>query len=101
MVGTGAFITQLDHELNGGQLHLGREEDRCYVVLDLEDAGAQLPVGIRKLGMAHLKGLEDLPVYEIVDAATLDRATLEPIHGERLLMAVEREAANAMGASKR
>ena len=97
MVATGAFITQLDHELNGGQLHLGWEGDRCYVILDLEDAGSQLPVGIRKLGMAHLKGLEDLPVYEIVDAAPFDPATLEPIHGERLVMAVEREAANAMG----
>ncbi len=97
MVATGAFITQLDHELNGGRLHLGREGDRCYVVLDLEDAGARLPVGIRKLGMAHLKGLEDLPVYEIVDAAPFDPATLEPARGERLVMAVEREAANALG----
>ncbi|HEV2854243.1 MAG TPA: hypothetical protein VHC97_15725 [Thermoanaerobaculia bacterium] len=97
MVATGAFITQLDHELNGGQLHLGREGDRCYVILDLEDAGSSLPVGIRKLGMAHLKGLEDLPVYEIVDAAPFDPATLEPVRGERLVMAVEREAANALG----
>lgn len=101
MVATGAFITQLDNELNVGQLRLGREGDRCYVVLDLEDAGVKLPVGIRKLGMAHLKGLEDLPVYEIVDAAPFDPATLEPVRGERLVMAVEREAANAMGASKR
>jgi hypothetical protein len=101
MVATGAFITQLDNELNGGQLRLGREGDRCYVILDLEDAGSKLPVGIRRLGMAHLKGLEDLPVYEIVDAAPFDPATLEPVHGERLVMAVEREAANAMGASKR
>jgi hypothetical protein len=97
MVATGAFVTQLDHELNGGKLHLGTEDDRCYVILDLEDAGARLPVGIRKLGMAHLKGLDDLPVYEIVDAAPFDPATLTPIHGERLVMAVEREAANAMG----
>lgn len=100
MVATGAFITQLDHELNGGQLRLGREGDRCYVILDLEDAGARLPVGIRKLGMAHLKGLEDLPVYEIVDAAPFDPETLTPVHGERLVMAVEREAANAMGVSR-
>lgn len=101
MVATGAFITQLDNELGGGQLRLGREGDRCYVVLDLEDAGSKLPVGIRKLGMAHLKGLDDLPVYEIVDAALFDPETLEPIRGERLVMAVEREAANAMGASSK
>jgi hypothetical protein len=105
MVATGPFIAQLDVELNtelnaelyGPQLHLGKDGDRCYVVLDLEDDGAKLPVGIRKLGLAHLKGLENLAVYEIVDATGFDPATLTPIHGERLVMAVEREFANALG----
>ncbi|HKI01768.1 MAG TPA: hypothetical protein VKK31_07315 [Thermoanaerobaculia bacterium] len=97
MVATGPFIAQLDIELNGGQLRLGSDGDRSYVVLDLEEDGAKLPVGIRKLGMAHLKGLENLAVYEIVDAALFDPATLSPIHGERLMMAVERESANAIG----
>jgi hypothetical protein len=97
MVGTGAFIAQLERELVGGHLHLGREGDRCYVVLDLEDAGARLPVGIRKLGMAHLKGLEKLAVYEILDGAALDPAALTEIWGERLASAIERESASSMG----
>jgi hypothetical protein len=97
MVATGPFIAQLDHELDGGQLHLGRDaDDRCYFFLELEDDGAKLPVGVRKLGLAHLKGLENLAVYEIVDAALFDPATFTPIDGERLVMAVDREFANAL-----
>lgn len=97
MVATGSFIAQLDRELDGGQLFRGSDGERCYVVLLLQDAGQQLPVGIRKLGLAQLKGLEKLPVYEIVDAAAFDPAALAPVEGERLVTAVEREFANALG----
>jgi hypothetical protein len=97
LVATGAFIAQLDCELNGGQLSRGKDGERVYIVLALEDGGERLPVGIRKLGHAHFKGLEKLPVYEIVDAAEFGDSTLTPIEGERLVNAVEREFANAMG----
>lgn len=97
MVATGSFIAQLDRELEGGGLFRGSDGDRCYVVLVLEDAGQELPVGIRKLGLATLKGLEKLAVYEIVDAAELDPASLVPLEGERLVAAVERDFANALG----
>ncbi len=97
MVATGSFVAQLDCELNSGRLSRGSDGERGYVVLTLEDAGEQLPVGIRKLGHAQFKGLEKLPVYEIVDAADFDPATLTAIEGERLVTAVEREFANAMG----
>ena len=97
MVATGSFIAQLDCELNGGQLSRGKDGERVYIVLALEDGGERLPVGIRKLGLAHFKGLEKLPVYEIVDAAEFGEATLTPLTGERLVNAVEREFANAMG----
>src|SRR4029453_6942984 len=84
-------------KLNSGRLSRGSDGERGYVVLTLEDAGEQLPVGIRKLGHAQFKGLEKLPVYEIVDAVDFDPATLTAIEGERLITAVEREFANAMG----
>jgi hypothetical protein len=64
------------------------------VVVIFEDAGERLPVGIRKLGMAHLKGLEKLPVYEIVDAAGIAEEGLAEIPGEPLLAALDREVAN-------
>lgn len=97
MVATHAFIAQLDHELAASRLFRGSEGDRSYVVLSLQDAGEVLPVGIRKLGLAHLKGLEKLAVYEIVDAAAFAPATLTPLEGESLVAAVEREFASAMG----
>jgi hypothetical protein len=53
-------------------------------------------VGIRKLGMAHLKGLEKLAVYEIVDADTLDAGTFVPADGSFLVTAIDREFAGAM-----
>ena len=50
-------------------------------------------MGFRKLGMAHLKGLEKLAVYEIVDGAEVDPAAFTPVRGVRLAAAVERESA--------
>jgi len=95
MVATGAFIAQLERELTGCPLFRGREGDRAYVFLVLEDAGNKLSVGFRKLGMAHLKGLEKLAVYEILDGAEMAApATLTEIRtGEGLAAAVEREFA--------
>ena len=97
MVGTGAFIAQLERELVGTRLYRGREADRSYVFLILDDNGEALTVGFRKLGMAHLKGLEKLAVYEILDGAALDPAALTEIWGERLASAIERESASSMG----
>ena len=94
MVATGAFIAQLERELGFRPLFHGRDGDRAYVFLSLEDAGDSLSVGFRKLGMAHLKGLEKLAVYEIVDGADLDPAAFTEIRtGEGLAAAVEREFA--------
>ncbi|HEX6864986.1 MAG TPA: hypothetical protein VF414_19300, partial [Thermoanaerobaculia bacterium] len=98
MIATGPYIAQLDHELGPGKrLFRGGDGERSYVILDLEDAGERLSVGVRKLGLAHLKGLEKLAVYEIVDGASLDLGTLLEIRGERLVNAVEREFAGALG----
>ncbi|HSG39414.1 MAG TPA: hypothetical protein VLE27_07225, partial [Thermoanaerobaculia bacterium] len=94
MVATGPFIAQLDREVADPRLYRTREGDRSYVVLILEDGKERMPVGFRKLGMAHLKGLEKLAVYEIIDAATLDLEGLEEIQGERVVAAIEREFAN-------
>ena len=96
LVATGPYIAQLDRELKPGRLCRGSDGERSYVVLTLEDAGGKLPVGIRKLGIAQLKGLEKLAVYEIVDGESLDPASLTEIRGERLVTAVERESADAV-----
>jgi hypothetical protein len=96
MVATGPFIAQLDRETAGIRLFRGQEGTRSYVVVVFEDGGERLPLGIRKLGMAHLKGLEKLPVYEIVDAEEVAGRGLKEIPGEPLLAALDREVANIL-----
>jgi hypothetical protein len=51
---------------------------------------------VRKLGLAHLKGLEKLAAYEIVDAAGFAPGQVEEIRGHRLMAAVERDASGVM-----
>jgi len=96
MVATGLFIAQLDQETAGIRLFRGQEGGRSYVVAVFEDVGERLPIGIRKLGMAQLKGLETLPVYEVIDAAAIPAEALKEIPGEPLLAAIDREVANLL-----
>jgi hypothetical protein len=92
MVATGAFLAHLERELERCPLYRGHEGDRSYIFLALEDAGEKLSLGFRKLGMAHLKGLEKLAVYEIVDGVELNPAALDRVYGEKLASAIERDA---------
>jgi hypothetical protein len=92
LVATGSYVARLDQEIGPGALTRGTDGERSYVVFQLDDGAERLPVGLRKLGTARLKGLERLPVYEIVDAATLDPGSLRSLRGERLVAAADRES---------
>jgi hypothetical protein len=96
LVATGAFVGQLDREVGQAALFRGVDGKRSYVVLYLDDAGDRLPLGLRKLGVARLKGLARLAVYEIVDGAIFDARSLRGLRGERLLAAVDRDFGRAM-----
>ena len=96
IVATHPFMARLETELCERSLARAADQDRRYVVLELDDAGEMLQIGIRKLGMAHLKGLEKLPVYEIVDGATLDPLSLAPLQERCLVAAIEREMVSTM-----
>jgi hypothetical protein len=96
MVATGPFLTQLDQETAGIRLFRGHEGDRAYVVCRFDDGGERLAVGFRKLGIAHLKGLDQLSVYEIVDAAAIPPEELKEIPSEPLLAAVNRESTSIL-----
>lgn len=92
LVATGAYVSRLEREIGAQPLARGADGKRSYVLFHVEDGGERLPVGLRKLGNARLKGLERLVVYEIVDGATLDPAQLEALPGERLVSAAERDS---------
>ena len=97
LVATGSYVAQLDREMaNAGPLQRGSDGERSYVVLTLDDGGERLSVGFRKLGVARLKGLEQLAVYEIVDGASLDPNSLQELRSESLVAAVDRELARGL-----
>jgi len=92
MVATGAFIGHLERELARCPLYRGHEGERSYIFLALEDGGEKLSLGFRKLGMAHLKGLEKLAVYEIVDGVELNPSALKRVYSATLASAIEKDA---------
>ncbi len=96
LVATHAFVAQLDRQLGPAPLSRGFDGERSYVVMAVDDDGERLPVGVRKLGVARLKGLGGLAVYELVDAAALDARSLRALRSDHLVSAVEREFARAV-----
>lgn len=97
IVATERFIHELAGELTDTPLGRLREGDRGYVVLQLEDiGGTALTVGLRLLGRASLKGLERLPVYEVVDGQGWDPAAIDPVTVTDLASALERELVGSL-----
>lgn len=101
MVATAPYMQRLENELGppgGNRLLRASDGERVYVLLEVTDGGAPVWVGVRKLGMAQLKGLEKLAVYELVEGKTLDPGSYQEIRGETLGSAIEKEfASGAMG----
>jgi len=92
IVATEEFMAQLSATIALPRLYEGRQGSRTYLVLALDEEEGRVYVGLRKLGVANLKGLEELPLYEVLDGADLDEGELPPIEGGSLLGALERLA---------
>ncbi len=90
LVATAPFMQRLEKELGLRTLHRATDGERVYVLLDVEDGGVAATFGVRKLGHAQLKGLEKLPVFELVDGGGLDPASHQEIRNETLGPAIER-----------
>lgn len=104
IVATASFIDQLDAENRFTELWRVHAWDRSWVAVGLEDpvvgrSADTLFIGLRKLGVASLKGLDKLAVFEVADLGDLAedgsaREVVEdmtPMHGPGLMAAVERE----------
>lgn len=72
IVTTEPFLRCLDREAPWERLYLGRSGERIYVAFPVPGAADDLLMGVRHLGRAHLKGLDPLPVYELVDGDDLE-----------------------------
>lgn len=90
IVATEEFIHQLAESLENPALYTGTQGERRYLVLALRDKEVgRAYLGLRKLGMAHLKGLEELSVVEVLDGADLGDQSLEPVQGMGILEALD------------
>lgn len=95
IVATQAYLAALEREVAGRPLAHAVEDGRGYVLLTLDEPGGPLAVGLRRLGMASLKGLERAMLYEVVDAATLAADPL-PVAAASLGEALDREVAGTL-----
>lgn len=99
IVATWDFISRFAEEGAFQRAFRLADGPRTYIAVKLEAPGSSLLVGIRKLGVASLKGLDRLPVYEIVDAAIWGDSTLMELRATNLVESIEREfSANLRGA---
>lgn len=79
IVATGRIIERLSGEIGPRPFQVDRIAGQRYVTLELEDPDGVLRIGLRKLGLASLKGLDQTYVYEVIDSpANADRETTCP-----------------------
>jgi hypothetical protein len=93
IVATGGFLERLEGEIRPAELRRWREGGRSWIVVTLDDAGVELRVAFRKLGLASFKGLDRVAVYEACDATGVERHLLDAVHGGDLMTALDREFA--------
>ena len=72
-------------------IYYSRQHGRGFIGVEVEGLdGSSMLVGVRKLGGAHFKGLDAVPVYEVVDGADWDPAGMQQIPPQPLVAATER-----------
>ncbi len=89
IVATVDLLSQLDDALGSRLLYQTRLGELPYVIVPIDDQERLLFVGIRKLGVARLKGLDDLTVYELVDGGSLGTLNLRPLKQRQLCAALD------------
>jgi hypothetical protein len=97
IVATGDFVQKLAQERRFDRLFRLVDGDRTWIAVKVTAPGVDLLVGMRRLGVAQLKGLDSTPIYEIVDAALWGDHTLIEMRGD-LVESLDREfSATASG----
>jgi hypothetical protein len=94
VVATGEFLSRMARERTFDRIFRLMDGHRVWIAAKIEGPGVDLLVGLRRLGLAQLKGLDSTPIYEIVDAALWGDHTLVELRNTGLVEAIDREAAN-------
>ena len=98
IVATGDFVSRLASEQPFDRIFRLVDGDRTWIAVKIELPGHGLLAGLRKLGIAQLKGLDNTPIYELVDASLWSDHTLLEIRSKNLIETIEREFRATMGA---
>ncbi|MBP1643472.1 MAG: hypothetical protein H6Q03_2141 [Acidobacteria bacterium] len=98
IVATGDFVARFAGERAFERVFRLVDRDRTWIAVKLDVPGQSLLAGLRKLGVAQLKGLDNTPIYEIVDATLWGDNTLLELRGGELVDLVEREFRATLGA---
>lgn len=94
IVATGRFVAEVDADVEPFELRRCTVGGQSYLSLEVEEEpGKTLRVGLRQLGIARLKGLDDLAIYEIVGADEAEAVDDTPLPEGRLLEHLDREFA--------
>ncbi len=88
IVATEPFVSRLG---SFSEMYFASGQGRGYIAVVIEEeVGGRLVVGVRKLGIGRFKGLEPMPVYEIVDGQDWQERELKKIPPQKLTGALER-----------
>ena len=97
IVVTEQLVKRLATEEAAHRVYPLRHAGHGYVALALELPDGRTLAGLRKLGIVKLKGLEPVPLYELVDGGPLAAGMVRPLDdGTDLVTALEREYAAAL-----
>ncbi|MEM1204931.1 MAG: hypothetical protein AAGN66_17000 [Acidobacteriota bacterium] len=97
MVATEPFIERLG---SFAEMFYVRAHGRGFIAVPIEEGGQKLMVGFRKLGIGKFKGLEPLPIYEVVDCDSWESRDLKEIPPQKLVGALERLFTRTMAAQQ-
>ena len=88
IVATEPFVSRLG---KFEDMYFAKDQGRGYIAVACEEeVGGRVLVGIRKLGIGRFKGLEPMPVYELVDGSSWQEESLKSIPSQNMLGALER-----------
>ena len=88
IVATEPFVARLGPF---SEMYYAKGQGRGYIAVVVEEeVGGRLVIGVRKLGTGKFKGLEPMPVYEIVDGNDWQEKDLKHIPPQKLTGALER-----------
>ena len=89
IVATERFLEELQRSRHLGPLFKAQRDDRSYVVVaQPAGPGERQLIAVRRLGLARLKGLDKLSVYEVLDATGWELKREDQLHRVPLVQAI-------------